>query len=276
MFSAKIREKSIRMTRHMGMLSVFLLAVVALILGLGGASPDCWAGGGGHGKKEKMPFKDAEFFIEFNSTAIDTGVQVFLDGDNWKKVTISDPKDRTIFMVRGKKTLGRLGLTELFFESVEPALSDLSLEDFMALFPEGDYKFKGITNDRIKLESEVEFTHVIPCGPEVSAEEEDGAVIIKWYPVEDVVAPAATDAASEVVCVDPEDMHVDLEIVSYQVILESDEVEIHLIIDLPGDATQLTIPPELIEPGACYQFEVLAKEESGNQTITESSFCVSE
>ncbi len=71
--------------------------------------------------------------------------------------------------------MGGQGLTELFFESVEPELADLSLEEFLERFPKGDYEFEGIRNDGIELESEVEFTHVIPCAPEVLPE--DGAVL---------------------------------------------------------------------------------------------------
>ena len=168
------RKKSNGMKRHRLLLPVFLVAVVALILGA--AAPDSWARGWRHHDNDRddngheQTFKEAEIFIEFNSTAGDTGVQVFLDDDNWRRITISDPKDKTIFMVEGKATLGRQGLTELFFESVEPELADLSLEEFLKRFPEGAYEFEGKRNDGIKLESEVEFTHVIPCAPEVLPE----------------------------------------------------------------------------------------------------------
>ena len=266
------RSKNKGMKRHMGMLAILLVPVVALMLGA--ASPNCWAGG--NDDKDEQPFKDAEFFIEFNSSARDTGVQVFLDDDNWRRITISDPNHKKIFMVKGESTLGRQGLTELFFESVEPELAELPMVKFLKRFPEGDYEFDGIRNDGIKLESEVEFTHVIPCGPEVLPEEGSvlnfgQGVVISWEEVEEVVDPVATDTAGETMCTEPANLEQDLEIDSYQVILENDEV--HLIIDLPAEARQLTIPPELIDSGTFYKFEVLAKEESGNQTITESFFC---
>lgn len=58
--------------RHMLMLPVLLVAVVALIFVA--VSPAGWARGGGHSDDDgdEQPFKDAEFFIEFNSTAGDT------------------------------------------------------------------------------------------------------------------------------------------------------------------------------------------------------------
>jgi len=254
----------------MGMLSVLLIAAVALILGA--SLPNSWAGHLRH----KMPFKDAEFFIEYNSTAGDTGIQVFLDDDNWRRITISDPKHKPLFMVTGMSTLGRQGLTELFFESVEPELAALPIVKFLNRFPEGDYKFRGIRNDRIILKSNVEFTHVIPCGPEVMPEEgtvidPDAEVVISWEEVETVVDPAGTDSEGETVCTDPENLGQDLEIDSYQVIVENSDIDI--ITNLTSDDTALTVPTELLKDNTLYLFEVLAKEESGNQTITEGFFC---
>ena len=274
------RQKRIGMKRHMFLLPVFLVAVVAFVLVA--AAPNSWARGwrhhddDGHDDGVEQPFKDAEFFIEYNSTAGDTGVQVFLDDDNWRRITISDPNDKPLFSVKGETTLGRQGLTELFFESVEPELADLSLVDFLDRFPEGDYEFEGNRNDGIELESEVEFTHVIPCGPEVLPEEgtvldPESGVVISWAEVEEVVDPVATDAAEETVCTDPKDLKQKLEIDIYQVIVENDDI--HLIVDLTSDDRSLTVPPELLEDNTLYIFEVLAKEESGNQTITEGFFC---
>jgi hypothetical protein len=259
------------------MLPVFLVAVVALIFVA--AFPAGWARGGSHGDddRDEQPFKDAEFFIEFNSTAGDTGVQVFLDDDNWRRITISDPKDEPLFSVKGRTTLGRQGLTELFFESVEPELAELPIEKFLKRFPEGDYEFEGIRNDGIELESKVEFTHVIPCGPEVSPEEgtvvDPGSeVIISWEEVTQVVDPVATDEEGETVCTRPANLEQDLEIDIYQVIVENSDTD--LIVNLTSDDRELTVPSQLLKKNTLYLFEVLAKEESGNQTITEGFFCM--
>ena len=273
-------RKSNGTKKHMLLLPVFLVAVVALVLGA--FTPELWARDWRHHYDDgdddgiEQPFKDAEFFIEYNSTAGDTGVQVFLDDDNWRRITISDPKDRTIFTVKGTATLGRQGLTELFFESVEPELGDLPMVKFLKRFPEGDYEFEGIRNDGIDLESEVEFTHVIPCGPVVQPLDgtvlnPESDVVISWDEVDKVVDPVATDATEETMCTDPDDLDQELEIDIYQVIVENDDI--HLIVDLTSGDTALTVPPELLEDNTLYIFEVLAKEESGNQTITEGFFC---
>ena len=46
-----------------------------------------------------------------------------------------------------------------------------------------------------------------------------------------------------------------------------------LDIDLPASETRVRIPAQYLKPNTLYQFEVLATEESGNQTITEGFFC---
>ena len=264
------RNASQAILQHVGMLSFFLAAVVTYTLA---ASPsNSWA----DKDQDEMPFKEAQFFIEFNSSAGDTGVQVFLDDDNWRRITISDPNEKTIFKVRGMATLGLQGLTELFFESVEPELAALPIVEFLERFPEGDYEFEGIRNDEIELESDVEFTHVIPCGPEVLPEDGtvldlESEVVISWDGVIEVVDPSATDAAEETVCTDPEDLGQELVIDLYQVVVENSDI--HLIVDLTSSDRTLTVPPELLKVNTLYIFEVLAKEESGNQTITEGFFC---
>jgi len=159
---------------------------------------------------------------------------------------------------------------------VEPELDQLPIVKFLKRFPEGDYEFEGIRNDGVELESEVEFTHIIPCAPE--ALPEDGTVIgsksdavISWDEVKKVVDPVATDEAGKTVCTKPRNLDQDLEIASYQVIVENSDV--HLIVDLTSEDRALTVPPELLRKNTLYIFEVLAKEESGNQTITEGFFC---
>lgn len=226
--------------------------------------------------KAEDVFKEAHFFIEYNSSAGDAGVQVFLDDDNWRQISISDPNDVLLFTVEGQGQLKEQGLTELFFESVEPELADLPLVEFLDRFPEGLYEFEGSRNDGVDIESEVEFTHVIPCGPDVTPEEgaildPNDAVVIGWEEVTEVVDPDATDDEGETVCLAPYHLDQELVIETYQVIVENDDI--HLIVDLQADARQLTVPPELIEENTPYKFEVLVKEESGNQTITEGFFC---
>jgi hypothetical protein len=62
-----------------------------------------------------------------------------------------------------------------------------------------------------------------------------------------------------------------LEIVRYEVIVENDDLNFD--VKFPASSgTQITVSPEVLEPGTSYNFEVLAVEEGGNQTITEGCF----
>jgi hypothetical protein len=82
-----------------------------------------------------------------------------------------------------------------------------------------------------------------------------------------VIDPVLT-VADNVVCVASADLVID----GYQIIVE-EESGIEFDIILSGAATEVTVPEEMFEENTLYKFEVLAIEESGNQTITESIFC---
>ena len=72
-------------------------------------------------------------------------VQLFLDGEAWRSIQVRSPEGRKIFDVAGGGQLKNLGLTELFWESEEPSFDEMPLEEFLALFPEGEYTFSGKT-----------------------------------------------------------------------------------------------------------------------------------
>lgn len=219
-----------------------------------------------------IPFDETKIIIEVNDTDGDAGIQVFIDGEAWKEVTIVSP-DGNIFDTIRTGNLGGLGLTKLFFESEEPSFVDFPLEEFLALFPEGEYEFRGETVDGDELVGASTLTHVLPCGPEILMPAEgavldpDVPVVIDWDPVTNELDPLTAE------CQDQESPR--LEIVGYEVIIERvvPEPLLEFSEELPASTTMVTARPEFVEPGAQFKFEVLAIEESGNQTITESFFC---
>ena len=93
---------------------------------------------------DASPFSESRIFIEFNATTEDMGIRALLDGEPWDAVRIIGP-DQRVFQASGGGNLGQLGLTELSFATHEPAREDLSVEDLLALFPEGEYEFRGRT-----------------------------------------------------------------------------------------------------------------------------------
>jgi hypothetical protein len=222
-----------------------LVALVALIVAVAG--PDAGAA------REKLEI--SKIFWEFNSSANDLGVHVALDGEHWKTLRIVNPKGSTIFEVEGKGPYATLGLTELFFEGAEPSLDEVPLEDLLALFPEGTYRFLGTTVDGKAIVGAATFSHAIPAGPSnVTAVVGPGnALVITWSKV---TGPPPGFPAKPI------------NIVGYQVIVGSFQVTV------PSTTTSVTVSPEFVESLASgpQPFEVLAIDTTGNQTITEASF----
>ena len=207
---------------------------------------------------------------------------------------IEDTKERKMLDVIVKGRLRKQGLTEIFFESAEPAFDELDPEDFFHRFPAGTYEIEGTTLEGDELESEVELTHVMPAppAPTVNAElmavqcddEEPGydatevsaPVTIAWEPV----TMSHPDKEGPGAGVWPP---VEVTIVNYEVVLEvetDDEFTSVLSVVLPPDPDpdtgmiSFTVPEEFIDLGDEFKYEVLAREESYNQTAVESCFVV--
>ena len=118
------QSKNNGMKRHMRMLAILLIPVVALILGA--AAPELWAD---DDDDDEIPFDEAELFFELNNTDGDLGIHALIDGDAWKRLEIEDPRERKMLDIKVKGRLRRQGLTEIFFESAEPTFDELAPED---------------------------------------------------------------------------------------------------------------------------------------------------
>jgi len=202
----------------------------------------------------EVPLSISRIYWEYNASADDLGVHVTLDGEDWKKLKIFRPDEQELFEVRGRGPYSQLGMTELFFEGAEPSLADFPLEDLLAMFPEGEYEFEGRTVDGEEIEGSSMFTHAIPDGPAVFAQVgSNDFVRISWNAV---TAPPLGFPNRPIV------------IAGYQVIVGTFQVT------LPPTAFSVTVPPEFVAslaPGE-HPYEVLAIEQSGNQTLTEGTF----
>jgi hypothetical protein len=221
-------------------------------------------------KGDIAPLKNAKLIIEHNATDQDTGFQGFIDGEGWESLTFTGPEG-TVLTINGQGKLGELGLTELFFETVEPANVDVSIAEMLTVLPEGNYTIEGPAVEAGESKGQTEgiawLTHNIPSGPVLLSPQEEAvvsandALVVSWSPV------TKTIDGSEV------------NIIAYQLIIEKDE-EPHphmigksgLSMYLPASVTSIPVPKEFLEPETAYNWEVLAIEESGNQTLSSSSF----
>jgi hypothetical protein len=121
------------------------------------------------------------------------------------------------------------------------------------------YEFEGITTTGQEIEGEATFTHAIPDGPvlispERGSEQDPENTVIEWKAVRDPKGSA---------------------IQAYQVIV-TELLDVlpkrTFSVFVPGSTTSVTVPPEFMQDGAEYEFEVLAIEEGGNQTLSSRSF----
>ena len=198
-----------------------------------------------HFASAAVPFADAELFFELNSTDNDLGLQVFLDTDDgWKRVRVLDPARRDIIEFETGGRLSRLGLTELRFESAEP-----SPEEVLALFPPGEYRFRGRTVEDEQLASSATLSHDFPPAPTFSPS--DGEVVDPRNTVVEWTAPEAEQV---------------------EIIIEQDELEHVLDVILSGSTRRLRVPAQFLQPGLEYKIEILSIGENGNRIITESTF----
>ncbi|HLA19445.1 MAG TPA: hypothetical protein VJ253_09020 [Dehalococcoidia bacterium] len=230
------------------------------------------SGGSGNATTEPdsaIPLKEAKLNIEHNATDNDTGFQGAIDSEGWKQLDVRGP-DGTVLRLEGRGELGQLGLTELFFESVEPADADVPIEEVLKTLPEGNYTISGETMENGESAGATSgtalLTHDIPAGAELLSPAGGAAVpttgvIASWGPVTKTITGE------------------DVSIIAYQLIIEKDEPpqphmigKIGLSMYLSASVTSIAIPDGFLEAGTKYNWEVLAIEESGNQTLSSGEF----
>lgn len=204
--------------------------------------------------------------FEINSTDGDGGIQVFLDADPWKSMSIFDPDGDQVYTTSTSGSVGELGGTELFLESGEPPFDELPLDELLELLPEGEYKFRGRGIEGERFVGSAQLTHNLPAGPKLvspldggPAQDPDNTTVI-W----ETVGPANGSP-----------------IIGYQVLVVQPDTglaalpKVTLDVMMPPTATSLAVPPGFLQPDTEYEWEVLAIEEGGNQTLSSSFFTTS-
>ena len=213
-----------------------------------------------------VPLKEAKLNIEHNATDKDTGFQGAIDSEGWRRLDVRGPGGGQVLAFEGRGSLAKLGLTELFFEigrARERGGADRrdareaaggQLHDRRA--GTGERQERGPHSGTALL------THDIPAGPELVSPAEDATVpmrglVARWKPV------------SKTITGEP------VKIIAYQLIIEKDvEPHRHMIgkfglsMYLPPSVTSIAVPNGFLEARTKYDWEVLAIERSGNQTLS--------
>jgi hypothetical protein len=208
-----------------------------------------------------IPLSAVRIIIEINSTAGDAGIQMFLDGQGWNVCQVSDPNGVVVLNMQASGSVGFQGITELFFESAEPSFDEQPLAELLALFPKGKYNFDCTTTEGQLLKASATLTHKLPAAPNVMTPQSGGVnpnmpVVIQWQQSFTTAFPGGELGV----------------IAGFEIIVERIKDGRIFSITLPATATSVTVPQQFIQPNTDYKFEVLAIDQSGNQTITESSF----
>jgi len=231
------------------------------------------------------PFKQTNIHFETNASACDMGIQISFDTDGITEGEVESPYGQEVFNMR--TVIGQEDthdITEVFQERVEPPIRELeqalgcepsgdaiTLTELLSNWPAGWYKFEG-ESGRTELQGKAKLTHKVPAGPEILAPE-DGAVVahdanltIRWNKVTQPIVPYLGP----------------VQVVGYHVVvvditnpvLAPGKTKTSLNADLAKAETSFLVPKQYLEPGRIYEFEVLATEAGGNQTLTEGGvFC---
>lgn len=233
------------------------------------------------------PFKLTNIHFETNASACDMGIQISFDTDGITEGSVEDPNEQVVYSFRAVDGMeGTHDQTEGFQERVEPPIIDLetalgcepaddamSLTQLFGAWPAGTYEFEGRSGG-LEFEGIAKLTHKIPAGPEITAPDDgdvvphDAPLLIKWEKVTRPILPDRNLGPVEIV-----GYHVVVVDVTVPV-LPPGKLKTALDADLSKTETTFLVPKQYLEPGRIYEFEVLATERGGNQTITEGGvFC---
>ena len=234
------------------------------------------------------PFKITNIHFETNASACDMGIQISFDTDGVSEGWVKDPNGQVVYQ------FGAVGgpevthdITEGFQERVEPQIVELRralgcerdkeepqvfLTELLAAWPAGKYLFGG-ENEDTSFRGSARLSHKVPAGPEILAPEDGDIVpsnanlLIRWKAVTEPIIP-------ELGPVSVVGYHVVIADASMPEPLPPGKMPAQLDVDLPRSATSLLVPAQFLRSNRVYEFEVLATEAGGNQTITEGGvFC---
>ena len=215
----------------------------------------------------------ASLFIEDNTGDEDIGVHGYFDDHGWTELCVFNPAGELVLHVQPDAQLGVLGLSEFFFESQEPGYGEWDFADLKAAWPEGDYTVRAQSHDGEILTGTALFTHNLPVAPLITSpalvpEPEDnppvvavGDITVTWEPVTLTQDGQPVRLRGYQLWVN-KDNHVDRNGFSRP------NFDVHV----SADTTSFVVPAAFFDAASLYEVEVVAIEESGNQTIAGADY----
>ena len=260
------------MKRHFGAIPGAAAVGVAVVTAATAAAPP-------------EPFKITNIHFETNASACDMGIQIAFDTDGVTEGSVEDPTGRIVYSFQSVHGNERThDVTEGFQERVEPPIIDLEnalgcepspdaipLDELLTAWPAGKYEFEGRSGS-VQFEGAARLTHNVPAGPEIIAPHDgdivphDAHLLIRWKKVTDPILASL----GPIKIVGYHALVVDVT----QPVLPPGKTKTSLDADLSESETSFLVPNQYLEPNRIYEFEILATERGGNQTITEGGvFC---
>jgi hypothetical protein len=163
-------------------------------------------------------------------------------------------------------------MTQLAFESAEPAFDELAPASFFRRFPEGTYDIDGVTEDGEEIEATATLSHVMAAPAQNVVLNRVPAAANCDSPLPTVLAPVLIDWDPVTQSHPRIGKPGPITISRYQLFVEREGV--HLGLDLPPAATQFEVPASIAAPGQVLKFEIIARTTTGNNTAIESCFRV--
>lgn len=186
-------------------------------------------------------FTEVGIILEQNATDGDAEIVISAKGGDkgLTKIRILAPDDTVVLDLSTQKRTP--GLRKFSVESAEPVISEV-----IGAYPEGTYRFEGMTVDGVRLHSTANLVHGLLSPPVITVNKTEGRV--NW---------SAVSGAT-----------------GYRIELERevDGVDVmKLTSDIPITFTSFLIPKVFLLPGK-YQVGIAVKGETGNIVVVEKEF----
>ena len=220
----------------------------------------------------------ANLFIEDNAGDGDIGVHGYFDDHGWSELCVFDPAGTLILRVLPEGVMGDLGIAGVFFESREPEYADWDFAALKAAWPEGQYALRASGFGGELLTGAAWFTTILPTMPVITAPAtvpESDAGPLPTVPVADLKVewqPVTTSQDGRPVTIRAYQVWVNKENHEDDHGFSRPNFDIHV----SADTTSLVVPALFFDPASIYEIEVVAIEESGNQTIGGASYFATE
>ena len=202
----------------------------------------------GNGSEAPARFAVASIHLEQNATDRDGEIVIEAvgSGDGLAKLTVVAPNGRTVLDVAAPDA-STLGFREFRFESPEPR----DVEKLKSGYPEGVYRFSGVSAAGAKLEGQARLSHRLPA-PAAFLRPKAGArdvairsLEITWTPVRNLAG------------------HV--------VYIEQPELRVEITAKVPGSAVSFAVPDGFLVPGTEYQVGLGTVSAEGNISFVETT-----